>query len=54
MTGKVDIGAKVPSSCFVLIQWSKSAFHRVYPTKTGTFDSATKNRYTFDTDLTTP
>ena len=54
MTGKVDIGAKVPSSCFVLIQWSKSAFHRVYPTKMGTFDCATKNRYTFDADLTTP
>lgn len=54
MTGKVDIGAKVPSSCFVLIQWNKSAFHRVYPTKAGTFDCATKNRYTFEADLTTP
>ncbi len=54
MTGKVDIGAKVPSSCFALIQWNKGAFHRVYPTKAGTFDCATKNRYTFDADLTTP
>jgi len=54
MSGTVDIGAKVPSSCFVLVQWNNGAFKRVHPTKAGTFDCATKNRYTFSTDLTTP
>jgi hypothetical protein len=54
MSGTVDIGAKVPSSCFVLVQWNNGAFKRVHPTKAGTFDCATKNRYTFSADLTTP
>jgi hypothetical protein len=54
MSGAVDIGAKVPSSCFVLVQWKSGAFKRVHPTKAGTFDCATKNRYTFSADLTTP
>lgn len=54
MAGTVDIGAKVPSSCFVLVEWKSGGFHRVHPTKAGTFDCATKNRYTFAADLTTP
>ena len=54
MTGTVDIGGKVPSSCFMVVQWKGSAFSRVYPTKAGTFDCTTSNRYTYQTDLTTP
>jgi hypothetical protein len=54
MVGTVNIGGKVPSSCFVLIQWNQGKFNRVYPSKAGTFDCTTSNRYTFQADLTTP
>jgi ABC-type branched-subunit amino acid transport system substrate-binding protein len=54
MVGTVNIGGKVPSSCFMLIQWNNGRFNRVYPTKKGTFDCTTSNRYTFQADLTTP
>ncbi len=54
MVGAVNIGGKVPSSCFMLTQWNDDAFKRVYPSKAGTFDCTTSNRYTFDADLTTP
>jgi ABC-type branched-subunit amino acid transport system substrate-binding protein len=54
MVGTVNIGGKVPSSCFMLVQWKNGKFNRVYPTKKGTFDCTPSNRYTFDADLTTP
>ena len=54
MVGSVNIGGKVPSSCFMLVQWNKGKFDRVYPTKQGTFDCTASNRYTFQADLTTP
>jgi ABC-type branched-subunit amino acid transport system substrate-binding protein len=54
MTGTVDIGGKVPSSCFMLVQWKSGRFDRVYPKKAGTFDCTMSNRYTFQADLTTP
>jgi ABC-type branched-subunit amino acid transport system substrate-binding protein len=54
MVGTVNIGGKVPSSCFMLIQWNHGKFNRVYPTKRGTFDCTASNRYTFQADLTTP
>jgi ABC-type branched-subunit amino acid transport system substrate-binding protein len=54
MTGTVDIGGKVPSSCFLVVQWKGGTFNRVYPKKAGTFDCTTSNRYTYQTDLTTP
>ncbi len=54
MVGTVNIGEKVPSSCFMLVQWNKNKFSRVYPSKKGTFDCTTSNRYTFQADLTTP
>jgi ABC-type branched-subunit amino acid transport system substrate-binding protein len=54
MVGTVNIGGKVPSSCFMLIQWNHGKFNRVYPTKQGTFDCTASNRYTFQADLTTP
>jgi hypothetical protein len=54
MTGTVNIGGKVPSSCFMVVQWQGDTFKRVYPKKVGTFDCAESNRYTYQTDLTTP
>ena len=54
MTGTVNIGGKVPSSCFMVVQWNDGKFSRVYPKKAGTFDCTTSNRYTFQGDLTTP
>ncbi len=54
MTGTVNIGGKVPSSCFMVVQWNDGKFSRVYPKKAGTFDCTTSNRYTFQADLTTP
>jgi hypothetical protein len=38
----------------VLIQWNQNKFNRVYPSKAGTFDCTTSNRYPFQADLTTP
>jgi ABC-type branched-subunit amino acid transport system substrate-binding protein len=54
MVGTVNIGGKVPSSCFMLVQWNKGKFSRVYPKTKGGFDCTTSNRYTFQADLTTP
>ena len=54
MVGTVNIGGKVPSSCFMVVQWDDGKFNRVYPKKAGTFDCTPSNRYTFDADLTTP
>jgi ABC-type branched-subunit amino acid transport system substrate-binding protein len=54
MVGTVNIGGKVPSSCFMVVQWNNGKFNRIYPTKKGTFDCTTSNRYTFSADLTTP
>jgi hypothetical protein len=54
MTGTVDIGGKVPSSCFLVVQWNAGRFNRVFPKKAGTFDCTESNRYTYQTDLTTP
>jgi ABC-type branched-subunit amino acid transport system substrate-binding protein len=54
MVGTVNIGGKVPSSCFMVVQWENGKFNRVYPTKKGTFDCTASNRYTFQADLTTP
>ena len=54
MTGTVNIGGKVPSSCFMVVQWNDGKFNRIYPKKAGTFDCTESNRYTYQTDLTTP
>jgi len=54
MTGTVNIGEKVPSSCFMVVQWNSGKFNRIYPKKAGTFDCTESNRYTYQTDLTTP
>ena len=54
MVATVNIGGKVPSSCFMVVQWNNGAFKRVYPKTKGGFDCTTSNRYTYQTDLTTP
>jgi len=51
MVGTVDIGNKVPTSCFMIEQYKSGKFVRVYPTKQGTFDCNTSNTYTFKQDL---
>jgi ABC-type branched-subunit amino acid transport system substrate-binding protein len=49
--GKVDVGGKVTSSCFVLDQVQNGKFVRVYPTKKGTFDCKASNHVTVKADL---
>jgi len=51
MTGKIDIGGKVPGSCFVLMQVKKGQFTRVWPKKKGTLDCNPKNKLTLKLDL---
>jgi hypothetical protein len=38
----------------MVVQWNRGKFNRIYPKKAGTFDCAESNRYTYQTDLTTP
>jgi ABC-type branched-subunit amino acid transport system substrate-binding protein len=38
MFGTIDIGNRLPSKCFVVLQWDGSEFVRVHPTEKGTFD----------------
>ena len=52
MFGTVNIGEKVPTSCFATIQWKSGAFTRAYPTKKGTFDCKASNLYSLTEDLT--
>jgi hypothetical protein len=43
MIGPTDIGGKVPSGCFALLQLKGGKWKRVYPTKVATFDCNKKN-----------
>ncbi len=47
----IDIGGKVPGSCFVLMQVKKGQFTRVWPKKKGTLDCNPKNKLTLKLDL---
>jgi hypothetical protein len=51
MYGAVDIGNKVPTSCFILMQVKQARFTRVYPKKPGTFDCAKSNTVEFTANL---
>ena len=51
MVGTVNIGGRVPSSCFMLEQYKGGKFIRVYPTTKGTFDCNKSNAVTFQVDL---
>jgi ABC-type branched-subunit amino acid transport system substrate-binding protein len=51
MSATVDVGNRVPTSCFVLVQFKNGKFVRTYPTKKGTFDCTKSNLVTFQADL---
>jgi hypothetical protein len=53
MIGKVDLGKRVPSPCFALLQVKNGAFTRVYPKKPGSFDCNPSNVVTLKLDLIT-
>jgi hypothetical protein len=43
MMGKTDVGDRVPSSCFALMQVKNGSFTRIYPKKPASFDCAKSN-----------
>ena len=43
MFGTIDLAGRTTSPCHVLMQVTKGDFKRIFPTKVGTFDCATKN-----------
>ena len=45
MVSGADIGKKVGSPCYLLLEWNDGKYTRVHPTKKGTFD-CTKSNYT--------
>ena len=45
MVSGADIGKKVGSPCYLLLEWNNGKYTRVHPTKKGTFD-CTKSNYT--------
>jgi ABC-type branched-subunit amino acid transport system substrate-binding protein len=51
MLGKTDIGAKVPSDCFLVLEVKHGAFVRATPRKPATFDCKPSNRRTIELDL---
>jgi ABC-type branched-subunit amino acid transport system substrate-binding protein len=51
MIGRVNIGGKVGTPCFVLIQLQDGKWNRVHPTKKGTFDCKPSNSVTVKDDL---
>jgi Periplasmic binding protein len=53
MIGKTDVGKRIPSSCFDLLQVKNGEFTRIYPKKPGTFDCKPSNLVTLKLDLIT-
>jgi hypothetical protein len=53
MMGSTDVGDRIPSSCFALLQVQGGEFTRVYPKKPGTFECNKKNLVTLKLDLIT-
>jgi Periplasmic binding protein len=53
MIGKTDVGKRIPSSCFDLLQVKNGEFTRIYPKKPGTFDCKPSNIVTLKLDLIT-
>jgi hypothetical protein len=43
MIGPVNIAERSPGNCFMLMQFNRGQFERVYPKKTGTFDCKPSN-----------
>ena len=44
MIATVNIGQKIPSSCFLLERYEDKKFVRIFPKKAGTFDCTASNR----------
>ena len=53
MTAPTDVGDRVPSSCFALLQVKDGDFERVYPKKPASFDCKKSNLVTIELDLLT-
>jgi len=51
MVGVRDMGARIPTACFALLQVKSGKFVRVYPKKAGTFDCDPKNNFNIKLDL---
>ncbi len=51
MLGKTDVGSRLPTPCFALLQVQHGKFTRVYPKKSGTFDCNPQNLYTIKLNL---
>jgi hypothetical protein len=51
MWGTTNIGHRIPSPCFLVMQVKNGQFTRVYPTKPGTFDCKASNNITEKADL---
>ncbi len=51
MIATVNIGQKIPSSCFLLEQYKDKKFVRIFPKKAGTFDCTRSNRVKIKADL---
>ena len=53
MMAPTDVGDRVPSSCFALLQVKNGDFERIYPKKEASFDCNKKNLVTLKLDLIT-
>jgi len=53
MSAPTNIGQRIPSACFLLMQVRNGQFARVYPAKPATFDCTPSNRTTIKEDLLT-
>ena len=51
MFGTTDIGNRVPTPCFMLLQVRNGKFVRVYPTKPGTLDCTKSNEFDIKANL---
>ena len=51
MLGKTDVGKRLPTPCYALLQVQNGKFVRVYPKKPGTFDCNPANLQTIKLDL---
>ena len=49
--GPTDVGARVPSSCFIQLQVQDGEYVRVHPEERGTFDCDEDNVVTFEADI---
>ena len=51
MIGKTDVGKRIPSTCYAILQVKNGKFVRVTPSKKGTFTCNPKDLVTLKLDL---